>query len=563
MPASRGAGHAPAHMFKMAIDSDDGKSLQALRRGLVSREFETLLNEGNVGSCVKYLRNSSALVDLDLKKGTKLLEGVSRELLQASEPDDGDIAFVYDELKSRSILRAYNCLGNDALPEKRRDMSPLLLESITNMSMSALAPGKGDNMWFVTGVGIALAEFSIATSLGIDPLQTVIPATLGLFLADRVLLGGAALETLTRALVPGYRDTIVRHEAGHFLIAYLMGCPVQGCVLDPLEVRKYAAFAQGGTIFADPKFRRQMEAGQLTRSSIDRFCVILMAGIAAEAVTAGRAEGGLADENALIAILSTVVPPFSLEQIRKQARWAAVQAVLLIKEHRAAYDALAAALAAGRPLGACVAAIEEALAEAPLPADERMLGLAAAAADGGSGGGGSWGGAAGVGGNASVVEQLRAAYVQKRMGEPGPEDHERQRKEFVEKLEALRRAAAASQAGAAGAGPAAGKARGVWLRDLSVLRDALPEQQQHQQPPLDQVEATGSTPATAAVIGGHTVGGSAVAFRTAAGGAAPTKAMDTESELLRLEQDQARNAQRLADVEAKLRNMHERRDSGL
>lgn len=58
----------------------------------------------------------------------------------------------------------------------------------------------------------------------------------GLFLADRVVVGGAVAETCIRALVPGYRERIVRHEAGHFLVAYLLGCPVQGCLLDPLTV---------------------------------------------------------------------------------------------------------------------------------------------------------------------------------------------------------------------------------------------------------------------------------------------------------------------------------------
>lgn len=57
-----------------------------------------------------------------------------------------------------------------------------------------------------------------------------------LIFADRLFLNGAVAESLTRLIVPGYRERIVRHEAGHFLVAYLLGCPVQGCLLDPFVV---------------------------------------------------------------------------------------------------------------------------------------------------------------------------------------------------------------------------------------------------------------------------------------------------------------------------------------
>ena len=76
--------------------------------------------------------------------------------------------------------------------------------------------------------------FILATSAGVVGTPT------GVIFADRVLLNGAVAETLTRLIVPGYRERIIRHEAGHFLVAYLLGCPVQGCLLDPFVVSQSA-----------------------------------------------------------------------------------------------------------------------------------------------------------------------------------------------------------------------------------------------------------------------------------------------------------------------------------
>ena len=73
--------------------------------------------------------------------------------------------------------------------------------------------------------------------------------------------------------------------------------------------------------------------------------------------------------------------------MRNQARWAASQALLLLREHGAAYKALCVALERGEGVGKCVLAIEEALdsdfgrnGELPAEARARRRDAAAAAA---------------------------------------------------------------------------------------------------------------------------------------------------------------------------------------
>ena len=195
-----------------------------------------------------------------------------------------------------------------------------------------------------------------------------------LLLADRALLRGLPSEAITRVLNPEYRRTVVAHEAGHFLCAYLLGCPVQACLLDPVAaLRDGRVNGAAGTVFFDPELGESMEKGSLARSVIDRYCVVVMGGIAAEAERNQQAEGGRSDEAALINLLSSLDGgrTWDIARIQSQARWAASQALLLLREHRAAFDALCAALEAGASVGECILAIEGALDGDELPTAAR------------------------------------------------------------------------------------------------------------------------------------------------------------------------------------------------
>lgn len=104
----------------------------------------------------------------------------------------------------------------------------------------------------------------------------------------------------------------------------------------------------------------------LSRDSIDRFTMVVMAGISAEAINFGQADGGAGDEMSLITFLGSIRPrsgsatPWTTDGIRNQARWGALQAVLMLKEYKASYEALVDALERGGGLGECIYAIESA-----------------------------------------------------------------------------------------------------------------------------------------------------------------------------------------------------------
>lgn len=221
------------------------------------------------------------------------------------------------------------------------DVTPAKLEEISGLSVTALTPGSRSTIWLSAGINLCIAEFLLGSGIGIDPIYTLIPLTIILFSVDQLAYRGAVFESIYRKLFPQYKKKIIYHEAGHFLIAYLLGIPLKGVVTNAWDAQKYREIqGQAGTIFVDPKLAEELANNRVTRKTLDRLSVVFMAGIASEALNFGRAEGGLSDEQELINFFTSVSPPWNMLRIQSQARWAVMQAILLIREHQTAFDAL-------------------------------------------------------------------------------------------------------------------------------------------------------------------------------------------------------------------------------
>eukprot|EP01039_Chlorochromonas_danica_P002681 gene2681-2930_t len=280
--------------------------------------------------------------------------------------------FLFRRLERQNVLRGFNCVHED-YPFQNTDITPAKLEQLTGLSISALTPKTRVTNWRLAGIALCVAEYFLGRELGIDPLVTIIPGTFLLFGLDQLIFRGAYFESVYRALAPEYKKKVINHEAGHFLIAYLLGLPIRAVATSAFDALKYPEIkGQAGTIFFDAKMAEEIASGKLTRKSLDRLSVVLMAGIAAEAAIFGNSEGGIADEQALISALTSVSPPWNILRIQSQARWGVLQAISLIQEHRAAFDALAKALEEGKGVGDAVRAIEDNLPK-ELPAYLRHL----------------------------------------------------------------------------------------------------------------------------------------------------------------------------------------------
>ena len=372
-------------------NNDNTSGLSSSSNSLAKR-FDNLLEEGDLEGAVQLLKSQpdQDIVSLDQKaRWTLIFASIEEQTASAEETTEVNVRKIaefpltsqprnsmtqmYQTLKDQNQLQVFGAI-NSRLPPAAGShaVRPSLLEDITSLPMQSLTPKPSDNL-LLAGVTVAILEGILSVALGIN-LNFLVLATLLSAGFDRLVLNGAIAESIYKIFNPSVQAKIQRHEAGHFLCAYLLGCPVEGCVLNAWAALADSRFGMSrqvtaGTSFFDPILSDQINSAgrQVTRSSIDRYSMIVMAGIAAEAIHYGQADGGAGDEMALIAFLSQLnggsaadPAPWNNITIRNQARWGALQAVLMLREYKPCYEALVEALDQGGKLGDCIYAIEKA-----------------------------------------------------------------------------------------------------------------------------------------------------------------------------------------------------------
>mmetsp|Transcript_593 Transcript_593/g.1374 ORF Transcript_593/g.1374 Transcript_593/m.1374 type:complete len:243 (-) Transcript_593:625-1353(-) len=156
---------------------------------------------------------------------------------------------MYSLMKDQGHLRLFGSITRENMPASgSHTVRPSMLETITSLSMNSLTP-RPSNTLLYAGIGVATVESIASEFLGLD-LNALFFASFGVALCDQLFLNGALSETAVKILSPETQSKITRHEAGHFLCSYILGCPVEGYVLS----------AWGA--LEDPRFRgRGVSAG--------------------------------------------------------------------------------------------------------------------------------------------------------------------------------------------------------------------------------------------------------------------------------------------------------------
>ncbi|XP_065874992.1 uncharacterized protein [Euphorbia lathyris] len=235
------------------------------------------------------------------------------------------------------------------------------LRELTNLGMKnaenlAIPSVRNDAAFLVTVVG---------TTSVLGVLTGQLPGDWGFFVP--YLIGSISLVVLAvgsispgllqaaiggfSTIFPDYQERIARHEAAHFLIAYLLGFPVLDYSLD---------IGKEHVNLIDEKMQKLIYSGQLDTKELDRIAVVAMAGLAAEGLQYDKVVGQSADLLTLQRLINRTKPQLSKEQQQNLTRWAVLFSGSLIKNNNAIHEALVGAMSNKATVLECIQAIENA-----------------------------------------------------------------------------------------------------------------------------------------------------------------------------------------------------------
>lgn len=209
---------------------------------------------------------------------------------------------------------------------------------------------------------IAVSIFGLTMMALLGPVVDLSPAItaitvvglLGVVTVDQLGLDGRVGNIVVDTLAwtsEDHRQRVIHHEAGHFLVAELLGIPVMDYSLNTWEAWRRGLPGQGGVVFDTQALDKHLAEGGIPAAIIDAYGKVWMAGIAAEQLVYGSATGGN-DDRLKFNILWQQLGRSPAEGQLKQ-RWSALQAKTLLEKHESTYYSLVNAMASRASIDDC------------------------------------------------------------------------------------------------------------------------------------------------------------------------------------------------------------------
>jgi hypothetical protein len=210
---------------------------------------------------------------------------------------------------------------------------------------------------------VAIAIFSMVLGVLVLPLLDVSPAVpaiatisiLSLVTLDSFQLqgrGGTIALDWFAGFNPQHRQRIIHHEAGHFLVAYLLEIPITGYTLNAWAAMQAKQPGLGGVTFETEALAQILsQDSRQIPVIIDRFCSVWMAGIAAEQLVYGESVGGGDDRSKIFTTFAAL--DRSPAEAKLKENLATLQAKNLIKNNWDTYTKLVTAMQDGKSVADC------------------------------------------------------------------------------------------------------------------------------------------------------------------------------------------------------------------
>mmetsp|Transcript_7056 Transcript_7056/g.14229 ORF Transcript_7056/g.14229 Transcript_7056/m.14229 type:complete len:360 (-) Transcript_7056:112-1191(-) len=268
-----------------------------------------------------------------------------------------EVLKVLGEMKTAELLKKFG-----SVEAARRRIFPRELTSAGIKNPESIGtPSVRNDFAFLTsvvGVTSVLAVVSLAVLPQGSEIALWVPFLIG-GVAFAVLAIGSVAPGLLEVFInffsqvfPDYRERVAKHEAAHFLVAYLCGVPATGYSLD---------LGKEHTDLIEAKLQRRLSTrGKLAASEVDALALVACAGIAAEAMNYEEVTGQNADLLLLQRIINRSEEKLNQNATIDLTRWAVCQAATLLKENQPAFDALSAAMKEGASVSKCIEIIESA-----------------------------------------------------------------------------------------------------------------------------------------------------------------------------------------------------------
>ncbi|XP_028780832.1 uncharacterized protein LOC114749167 [Neltuma alba] len=293
----------------------------------------------------------------------QLLQQLDKEL--ANGDDRAALALVKDLQGKPGGLRCFGAARQ--VPQRLYTLDELRLNGIEAPSLLSPVDATLGSIERNLQIAAILGGLAAWNAIGLTP-QEVFYAALGLLFLwtlDSVSfyggLGNLLLDTVGHTFSQKYHNRVIQHEAGHFLIAYLVGILPKGYTLTSLDALKKEGSlnVQAGTAFVDLEFVEEVNTGKVSATTLNRFSCIALAGVATEYLIYGIAEGGLDDIRKLDSLLKSL--GFTQKKADSEVRWSVLNTVLLLRRHEGARAKLAEAMSSGKSVGSCIEVIENSI----------------------------------------------------------------------------------------------------------------------------------------------------------------------------------------------------------